>query len=184
MPSPRPDRLILCVLLLLAPLRAAAAPPEGFDARAEALRAKAGVPGLSIAIVENGRTTLARGYGVRQLGRPERVDAATIFPTGSTGKAFTSAGLALLVDEGRIGWDDLVTKHLPWFAMHDPYVTREITVRDLLVHRSGLGLGAGDLLFVPRTNLTRRETVKRLAFIKPATSFRSGSTPPSPAARG
>lgn len=174
MPSPRLNGPILCVLLLLAPLRAAAAPPEGFDARAEALRAKAGVPGMAIAIVENGRTTLAHGFGTRRLGRPERVDAQTIFPTGSTGKAFTSAGLALLVDEGRIGWDDKVIDHLPWFRMYDPYVTREITVRDLLVHRSGLGLGAGDLLFVPRTNLSRRESVRRLAFIKPATSFRSG----------
>jgi CubicO group peptidase (beta-lactamase class C family) len=175
--SPRPDplKLVLCCLtLLLAPLPAAAAPPEGFDARAETLRARAGVPGMAIAIVENGRTTLASGYGVRQLGRPERVDAATIFPTGSTGKAFTSAGLALLVDEGRIGWDDKVIDHLPWFRMYDPYVTREMTVRDLLVHRSGLGLGAGDLLFVPRTNLSRRESVRRLAHIKPATSFRSG----------
>ncbi len=174
--SPRPEalRLLLCCLMLLSPLRAAAAPPEGFDGRVETLRAKAGVPGVSIAIVENGRTTLARGYGVRQLGRPERVDAATIFPTGSTGKAFTSAGLALLVDEGRIGWDDKVIDHLPWFRMYDPYVTREMTVRDLLVHRSGLGLGAGDLLFVPRTNLSRRESVRRLAYIKPATSFRSG----------
>ena len=172
--SSRPDRLILCLVLLLAPMRVAAAPPEGFDARVEQLRQAAGVPGMAIAIVENGETTLARGYGVRKLGEATPVDARTIFPNGSTGKAFTSAGLAILVDQGRIGWDDKVIDHMPWFRMYDPWVTREMTVRDLLVHRSGLGLGAGDLLFVPRTNLTRRESVKRLAFIKPATSFRSG----------
>lgn len=172
----RPDsmRLALCCLLLAAPLAAAAAPPQNFDARVEALRKRAGVPGMALTIVENGRTTLARGFGVRRLGTSVPVDATTIFPTGSTGKAFTSAGLALLVDQGRIRWDDRVIDHMPWFRMYDPYVTREMTIRDLLVHRSGLGLGAGDLLFVPRTNLSRRESVRRLAFIKPATSFRSG----------
>ena len=75
---------------------------------------------------------------------------------------------------GKIGWDDKVIDRLPGFQMYDPWVTREMTIRDLLVHRSGLGLGAGDLLFVPRTNLTRAESVRRLRYIKPATSFRSG----------
>ena len=164
--------LPLAIVLVAAPI--AAAPPADFDTRVEALRKKAGVPGMAVTIVEQGRTTLARGYGVRQLGRSTPVDAETIFPTGSTGKAFTTAGLALLVDQGRIKWDDRVIDHLPRFRMYDPYVTREMTVRDLLVHRSGLGLGAGDLLFVPRTNLSRRESVRRLAHIKPATSFRSG----------
>ena len=76
--------------------------------------------------------------------------------------------------QGKIGWDDKVIDHLPGFQMYDPWVTREMTIRDLLVHRSGLGLGAGDLLFVPRTNLTRAESVRRLRYMKPATSFRSG----------
>lgn len=152
----------------------AAQPPKNFDARVEAVRQEAGVPGMAIAIVEQSETTLAKGYGTRKLGGDKPVDEATIFPTGSTGKAVTVAGLALLVDQGKIGWDDKVIDHLPWFRMYDPYVTREMTIRDLLVHRSGLGLGAGDLLFVPRTNLTRKESVRRLAHIKPATSFRYG----------
>ncbi len=152
----------------------AAAPPSDFDTRVETLRTRIGVPGMSIAIVENGAATLARGYGVSKLGGTEKVDADTIFPTGSTGKAFTAAALATLVDAGKIGWDDKVIDRLPGFQMYDPWVTREITIRDLLVHRSGLGLGAGDLLFVPRSNLTREEAVKRLRYIKPATSFRSG----------
>ena len=77
------------------------------------------------------------------------------------------------VDEGKIAWDDPVIKHMPWFRMYDAWVTREITIRDLLVHRSGLGLGQGDLMFVPRTHLTRKQTVERVAWLKPQTSFRS-----------
>lgn len=151
-----------------------AAPPADLDARVNELIAKYGVPGMAVAIVEDGKTVHAKGYGVRRLGSPEAVDADTIFPTGSTGKAVTVAALAVLVDQGKIKWDDKVTDHLPGFQMYDPWVTREMTIRDLLVHRSGLGLGAGDLLFVPRTNLSRSESVKRLRYLKPATSFRSG----------
>ena len=167
-------RAALALLLALTPGAAWADPPAGFDAKVEELRKSIGTPGLGIAIVENGRTTLARGYGVRRMDRDDRVTPDTLFLNGSTGKAFTSAALAILVDQGRIGWDDRVIDRLPGFQMYDPYVTRELTIRDLLTHRSGLGLGAGDLLFVPSTNLTRAEAVRRLRFIKPATSFRSG----------
>ena len=165
---------IALVLLLLAGAAAYAAPPAGFEDRVEQLRKQIGVPGMAIAIVEDDQVTLARGFGVRALGSPELADADTIFPTGSTGKAFTVAALGILVDQGKIRWDDKVIDHLPGFQMYDPWVTREMTIRDLLVHRSGLGLGAGDLLFVPRTNLSRAESVRRLRYIKPATSFRSG----------
>jgi CubicO group peptidase (beta-lactamase class C family) len=153
---------------------ALAAPPRDFERRVEAARTEVGVPGMAIAIVENDHVTFAKGFGVRAIGGSEPVDADTIFPTGSTGKAFTVAALGILVDEGRIGWDDRVIDHLPGFQMYDPWVTREMTIRDLLVHRSGLGLGEGDLLFVPRTNLTRAESVRRLRYLKPHTSFRSG----------
>jgi CubicO group peptidase (beta-lactamase class C family) len=164
--------IVLFALICAAPL--SAAPPQGLDARVEALRTKLGVPGAAVAIVENGQVTHARGYGVRDLANPQPVDADTIFSTGSTGKAFTAAALAILVDEGKIGWDDRVIDHIPWFRMYDAWVTREMTVRDLLVHRSGLGLGAGDLLFIPKSDLSRKETVRRIRYIKPATSFRSG----------
>ena len=139
----------LVAMLVAVPVHAA--PPEGFEARVEALRKASGVPGMSIAIVEQGKPTLARGFGVRKLGEPAPVGPDTIFPTGSTGKAVTVAALATLVDAGKIGWDDKVVDRLPGFQMYDAWVTREMTIRDLLVHRSGLGLGAGDLLFVPRT---------------------------------
>jgi CubicO group peptidase (beta-lactamase class C family) len=166
--------IAVALLVLAFAAAAAAAPPAGFEARVEMLRKEVGVPGMAIAIVEDDQVTLAKGFGTRALGSSEPIDADTIFPTGSTGKAFTVAALAVLVDQGKIGWDDKVIDRLPWFEMYDPWVTREMTIRDLLVHRSGLGLGAGDLLFVPRTNLSRAESVKRLRYIKPATSFRSG----------
>lgn len=153
---------------------AAAAPPAGFDARAQALLQASGTPGMGVAIVEQGKTTLLKGYGVRRLGQTAPVDVDTTFPVASVSKAFTSAALAMLVDQGKIGWDDKVIDHLPGFEMYDPWVAREITVRDLLVHRSGLGLGAGDLLFWPRSSLTRAETVQRLRHLRPSTSFRNG----------
>jgi CubicO group peptidase (beta-lactamase class C family) len=166
--------LVFAAMLFLCAAGAFAAPPSGFDGRVESLRNDIGVPGMAIAIVENDQITLAKGFGIKRLGSPDPVDADTIFPTGSTGKAFTVAALGILVDEGKISWDDKVIDRLPGFQMYDPWVTREMTIRDLLVHRSGLGLGAGDLLFVPRTNLSRAESVRRLRYIKPATSFRSG----------
>ncbi|WP_422059035.1 serine hydrolase [Sphingopyxis sp.] len=166
-------RLLALSLMLSAATPVWADPPADIVQSVEALRQKVGAPGVSIAIVENGKTTLSHGWGVRKLGERAPVDAQTIFQTGSTGKAMTAAALAVLVDDGKIAWDDPVIKHMPWFRMNDPWVTREITIRDLLVHRSGLGLGQGDLMFVPRTNLTRKQTVERVAYLKPRTSFRS-----------
>jgi len=166
--------IVFGLLALALAAAAAAAPPKDYARRVEAARTGIGVPGMAIAIVENDQVTLVQGFGVRALGKSDKVDADTIFPTGSTGKAFTVADLGVLVDQGRIGWDDRVIDRLPGFQMYDPWVTREMTLRDLLVHRSGLGLGEGDLLFVPRTNLTRAESVRRLRYMKPATSFRSG----------
>ena len=160
-------------LALVAAAAAQAAPPPGFEQRVEQLRKAMGVPGVTITIVEDGKVTLARGWGVRDITTNQPVDADTIFFTGSTGKAFTNAALATLVDAGKIKWDDKVIDHMPDFRMWDPWVTREMTIRDLLVHRSGLGLGEGDLLFVPRSDLSRKETVRRLRYLKPATSFRS-----------
>jgi CubicO group peptidase (beta-lactamase class C family) len=131
------------------------------------------VPGIAIAIVKNGQVVAARGFGVRKLGSPDKVDAKTLFEVASNSKAFTAAALAMLVDEGKLAWDDPVTKHLPDFQMYDAYVTHEMTVRDLLTHRSGLGLGAGDLLWWPTTNFSTDEIIHKLRFIAPSTSFRS-----------
>jgi CubicO group peptidase (beta-lactamase class C family) len=166
-------RRFIAALFAVLPALAFAAPPKDFDARVAAVMKASEVPGAAVAIVENGQVTLARGYGVRKLGESDPVDANTLFQIGSTTKAFTAAALAILVDEGKIGWDDQVIDHLPWFRMYDAWVTREITVRDLLTHRSGLGKGQGDLLFVPFNTLGRADSVRRLQFLKPATSFRS-----------
>ena len=143
------------------------------DAYVEKTRTVFEVPGIAVAIVKDGQVLVAKGYGVRKLGDPTLVDAQTLFGIASNTKAFTAAALAILVDEGKIHWDDPVTKYLPGFQMYDPYVTREMTVRDLLVHRSGLGLGAGDLLYWPHSSFTREEIIRQLRYIKPASSFRS-----------
>jgi CubicO group peptidase (beta-lactamase class C family) len=166
-------RNVLIALLLALPVVAAAAPPKQFDARVAVVMKASEVPGAWVAIVEGGEVTHARGYGVRALGAPEPVDADTLFQIGSTTKAFTAVALAILVEEGKLGWDDRVIDRLPGFQMYDPWVTREITIRDLLVHRSGLGPGQGDLMFVPSTDISRADLVRRIRFLKPKTSFRS-----------
>jgi CubicO group peptidase (beta-lactamase class C family) len=130
------------------------------------------VPGFAVAIVKDDRIVFAKGYGLRQLGKPEPVDKDTLFAIASNSKAFTSAALGILVDEGRISWDDPVTKYLPWFQLYDPYVTRELTIRDLLSHRSGLATFSGDLLWYEST-YSREEILRRARFLKPTSSFRS-----------
>jgi len=146
---------------------------EYVDAVVERARKEFEVPGVAVAIVKDGSVVLAKGYGVRKMGDSAPVTPQTLFRIASNTKAFTAAALAILVDQNRIRWDDPVTQHLPAFQMYDPYVTREMTIRDLLTHRSGMGLGAGDLMFFPPSDLSREEIVRRLRFIKPATSFRT-----------
>jgi CubicO group peptidase (beta-lactamase class C family) len=131
------------------------------------------VPGIAVGVVKDGKLVYAKGFGVRVAGGTERVDADTQFAIGSISKAFTAAALAILVDEGKLRWDDRVIDHLPDFRMYDAWVTRELTIRDLLTHRSGLGIGAGDLMFAPQTDFTRPEIIRALRFLKPSTSFRS-----------
>jgi len=146
--------------------------PRDIDAFTNRVLHELNTPGAAVAIVRDGRTVLARGYGVRRLGAPEPVTERTLFQIASNTKAFTAASLAMLVEDGRLRWGDRVVDHLPWFQMSDPYVTREMTVLDLLVHRSGLGLGAGDLLWLHST-YSREELIRRLRWVPLATSFRS-----------
>lgn len=169
-------KLVSSILVVLAlSLPSVAAPPNAppdLDATVARVMATFEVPGIGLAIVKDGAVVAARGYGVRKLGEPAPVDESTLFGIASNTKAFTATALGLLVEEGRLDWDAPVVRYLPWFQMWDPYVTREITVRDLLVHRSGLGLGAGDLLWWPPSSYHRKEIARRLRFIEPATSFR------------
>ncbi|MEP7380164.1 MAG: serine hydrolase [Gemmatimonadota bacterium] len=130
-------------------------------------------PGVAVTVIQDGQVVVAKGYGVKKLGTTDRVTPQTRFGIASNTKVFTATALGLLVEEGKLEWDAPVIRYLPQFAMYDPFVTREMTIRDLLVHRSGLGLGAGDLLWWPASTYDRREVMRRLRFIKPATSFRS-----------
>jgi CubicO group peptidase (beta-lactamase class C family) len=165
----------LCAVALAAqaPAPATTRAPADLDAYVARAMQTFDVPGISVAVVKDGKTLVAKGYGVRKLGEGAPVDAQTLFGIASNTKVVTAAALGILVDEKKIEWDAPVIRYLPWFQMWDPYVTRELTVRDLLVHRSGLGLGAGDLLWWPPSTYNRREIAERLRFIRPETSFRS-----------
>lgn len=148
-------------------------PLQGFDEYVNKARAEWETPGLAIAIVKDDKVVFAKGYGVRKLGDSTPVNERTIFAIGSSGKAFTAAALAVLVDEDKIKWDDPVTKHLKEFELYDPYITREITIRDLLAHRTGLD--RGELLWYGST-LGRDELIRRIRHQKPTYSFRSTFT--------
>ena len=156
-----------------APPVPSSAPPVDLDAYVANVMKIFEVPGIALAIVKDNKIIVAKGYGVRKLGDPIRVDEHTMFGIGSNTKAFTTAALATLVDEGKLSWDDPVYQRLPGFVMYDPYVSHEMTIRDLLTHRSGMGLGEGDLLFWPHSTYTRDEIIYKLRFMKPASSFRS-----------
>ena len=159
--------------LTLAAQAKPAAPPPNFDAYVASVMKQFEVPGMGIAIVKDGQVVLAKGYGVKRLGSSDKVDADTRFGIASNTKAFTALALGMLVEEGKLEWDAPVVNYLPQFMMWDSWVTRQITVRDILVHNSGLGLGAGDLLWWPPTTYTPQEIMQRLRYIEPATSFRS-----------
>ncbi|WP_445146745.1 serine hydrolase [Dyella sp. Tek66A03] len=146
---------------------------QDFGAYVDSARKQFDVPGIAVAIVKDGQVVLEQGFGVRELGKPETVDAHTLFAIASNTKAFTAAALQMLAEEGKLKMDDRVIDHLPWFQMSDPYVTREMRIRDLLAHRSGLGLGAGDLLYWTPTSYATREVVERLRNVPLASSFRS-----------
>lgn len=162
-----------CLLAQSSAPVAPTAPPADVDAYVAKSMMTFDVPGLSVAIVKDGKVVVAKGYGVRKLGEHTPVDENTMFGIGSNTKAFTTAALATLVDAGKFSWDDPVYQRLPGFVMYDPYVSHEMTIRDLLTHRSGMGLGEGDLLFWPHSTYTREEIVHKLRFMKPASSFRS-----------
>ncbi len=142
------------------------------DAYLEQARQDWKIPGMAVAIVKDGEIVLAKGYGVKEFGKEEAVDDRTLFAIASNTKAFTAATIALLVEEGKLSWDDKVREHLPYFKLYDPYVTEEMTVRDLLCHRSGLRTFSGDLLWY-ETNYSTEEVIRRAQYLKPAYGFRS-----------
>jgi CubicO group peptidase (beta-lactamase class C family) len=160
---------VLC-LLFQAEASSQAGPLAGFDAYIAKAVQDWRTPGLAIAVVKDGQVVFTKGYGVRELGKPEPADTHTLFAIGSTTKAMTAALVGMLVDDKKLGWDDPVVKHLPWFQVKDPYLTREITVRDLLTHRAGLG--NVDYLWYGQANSTR-EILERIRLLEPSYSMRS-----------
>jgi CubicO group peptidase (beta-lactamase class C family) len=168
MPALRP---LLLTLALAASLPAAAVGSPAFAPMLDSTVEQYRLPGIAMAVVENGEVVFTGTRGKRG----EVIDADTRFRIASNSKAMTAAVLARLVDRGRLAWDDPVIKHLPQFRMFDPWVTEHMQVRDLLIHNSGLGLGAGDLMLWPEPNqYTRADIIAGLAHLKPVTSFRSG----------
>ncbi len=145
-------------------------PLKGYDAYVTQAMKDWKVPGLAIAIVKGDSVIYAKGYGVRKLGDPSPVDAHTVFAIGSSSKAFTGALIGRLVDDGKVKWDDPVRKHLPWFEMYDRYVSRDLTIRDILTHRSGLS--RGDLLWYG-SSLSREEIARRVRYLKPTWPLRT-----------
>ncbi len=132
------------------------------------------VPGIAVGVVKDGKLIHAKGYGVANLTTGKKVDENTLFGVASNSKAMTAAVLGQLVDEGKIKWDDRVTDYIPEFKMYDPYVTDAFTIRDLLTHRSGLGLGAGDLMMFPDgSNFTKKDIIHNLRYLKPVSAFRT-----------
>lgn len=132
------------------------------------------VPGIAVAVIKDGKVIHARGYGVRSIRTKQKVDENTLFGVASNTKAFTAASLGMLIDEKKLSWDTKVTEIIPEFKMYDPWVTSEFTVRDLLTHRSGLGLGAGDLMIWPDSStVDKKQLIYNLRYLKPVSSFRT-----------
>jgi CubicO group peptidase (beta-lactamase class C family) len=167
---------IAVLLLLLAGAVAEAAPDTArYDAAFEQAMARYHLPGLAVGVIEDGRIAWRRTAGERVAGSGQAITPSTLFKIASNSKAMTASVLARLVDAGKLHWDDPVQRHLPAFRMADPWVTRHMTVADLLVHRSGLGEGAGDLMLWPEPNaFTRADILAGLGWLKPAYGFRDG----------
>jgi CubicO group peptidase (beta-lactamase class C family) len=128
--------------------------------------------GMAIAVIKDDKVVIQKGYGIRELGKPEKPDGNTVFAIASNSKAFTTASLAILIDEKKLSWDDKVSKYLPDFQMYDPWVTSELTIRDLVTHRVGLDTFSGDLLWY-ETTYSADEILKRVRFLPKVSSFRT-----------
>ncbi|MHB1328495.1 MAG: serine hydrolase domain-containing protein, partial [Gemmatimonadales bacterium] len=145
------------------------APLEGFDQYVTNAIRELEHAGIAIAVVKNDSIVYAKGFGVREIGKPAPVDANTIFAIGSSTKAFAGLSVAMMVDEGKMSWDEPVATYLPGFRLYDPYVSQEITMRDALTHRSGLA--RTDLVWISG-QFSSEELIRRLRFVKPAGPFR------------
>jgi len=168
--SSRVAFVLLTSVLAAAPAVAQTDPLRGLDAYIDKARQDWGVAGLAVAIVKGDSVIYAKGFGLRDASKPERVTERTLFAIGSNSKSFTVVALGMLQDEGKLGLDDRMMKHLPEFAVSDPYITRELTLRDLVTHRSGYF--RGDAVWMG-SGFSRDEILRRALQQPAATSFRS-----------
>lgn len=170
-----PHYFLLGVFLFTsAKLNAQILTSKQIDSVAEQTLRTFNVPGVAVAVIKDGKVIHAKGYGVRSIKTNQKVDENTLFGVASNTKAFTAAALGMLVDAQKITWDTKVIDVIPEFKMYDPYVTSEFTIRDLLTHRSGLGLGAGDLMIWPDSStVDKKQLIHNLRYLKPVSSFRT-----------
>ncbi|TAE38409.1 MAG: serine hydrolase [Sphingobacteriales bacterium] len=162
--------LMLCAININAQILSS----QQIDSLTEKTLSTFNVPGIAVAVIKDGKIIHAKGYGIRSIKGNQKVDENTLFGVASNTKAFTAAALGMLVDANKLTWDTKVVKIIPDFKMYDAYVTREFTVHDLLTHRSGLGLGAGDLMIWPDSSLvTKTQLIHNLRYLKPVSSFRT-----------
>ena len=168
-------KLVACSLFLFSlNLKAQVLSSKQIDSVAEKTLTAFDVPGIAVAVVKDGKVIHSKGYGVRSLKNKQKVDENTLFGIASNTKAFTAAALGMLVDERKTTWDTKVTDIIPEFKLYDSYVTSEFTIRDLLSHRSGLGLGAGDLMIWPDSStVSKKQIIHNLRYLKPVSSFRT-----------
>lgn len=133
-----------------------------------------GVAGFAVGVVKDGKVLHSKGYGLKSINTNEKVTKDTPFAIASNTKAFTTAALAILVDQKKVEWTDKVVKFIPEFRMYNDYVTNNFTIEDLLTHRSGLGLGAGDLMFFPDgSDFTMKDVLTCFQYFKPTSDFRT-----------
>ena len=168
-------KLLLAGLLLFGTsLQAQVLTSKQIDSVTEKTLTTFNVPGIAVAVIKDGKILHAKGYGVRSIKTNLKVDENTLFGVASNTKAMTAAALGMLVDEKKMTWDTKVIDIIPEFKMYDPFVTNEFTVRDLLTHRSGLGLGAGDLMIWPDSStVDKKQLIHNLRYLKPVSSFRT-----------
>lgn len=170
------NKLILSIIIFLSIVISASSQNvdlQKLDAYFEKAASDWGVPGISVGIVKDGEIVFSKGYGVLEVGKTEKPDGNTLYAIASNSKAFTSSMIAMLVQEGKLKWDDKVQKYLPWFELYDSYVSREITIKDLLCHNSGLGTFSGDVIWY-KSGLTSEEILRRIKYLPNKFDFRDG----------
>lgn len=166
--------IVHCILFFLALSTFAQVDVREIDKYIEKARKDWNVPGMAVAIVKDGKVVLSKGYGVKEIGRKDKVDDNTIFAIASNSKAFVASSIGKLVEQRKLSWNDKVVDYLPYFSLYgDKYVSSEITVKDLLCHRAGLGTYSGDVIWY-KSEKSPEEILKNAAFVPEAFSFRDG----------